>query len=149
MPKTTKDTTKKEEKTVTINKSGKYFYANGKRKLAVARVRLYKGDGKILVNDKPAKEYFAIREQFGLINHPFKLTGTHNQFDVSAKVEGGGIIAQAEAIQHGIAKALVESDPLNKPTLKKAGLLTRDARVKERKKYGLKRARKAPQFSKR
>lgn len=144
-------TTKKKEETPksTTTPKGKYFYANGKRKSAVARVRLYKGEGKIIINDKPINEFIKVKTLIGLIKSPFKLAGLDKKFDVSAKVSGGGSTAQAEAIRHGIAKGLIESDPLLKPTLKKAGLLTRDARVKERKKYGLKRARKGPQFSKR
>jgi small subunit ribosomal protein S9 len=130
-------------------KTGKYFYANGKRKSAVARVKLYKGKGEVTVNDKTANVYFPIKELVATINTPFKITGSEGQFDVVAKVAGGGISAQADAIRHGISKALVTADILNKPTLRKAGLLTRDSRTKERKKFGLKRARKAPQFSKR
>ena len=137
---TTKSTTKK---------TGKYFYASGKRKCAIAQVRLYKGTGVITVNDKPLNEYCSIKTHIGLIKSPLKLTGTDKKFDVTVVVNGGGVNAQAEAIRHGISRGLIEMDPLNKPTLKKAGFLTRDARVKERKKFGLKRARKAPQFSKR
>ena len=133
----------------TTAKKGKYFYANGKRKTAVAKVRLYSGKGEIIVNNKPAKEYFSVKTLIGLIKTPFKLTGTNGKFDVTVQVEGGGSIAQAEAVRHGISKGLVVADATNKPTLKKAGLLTRDSRTKERKKFGLKRARKAPQFSKR
>lgn len=128
---------------------GKYFYANGKRKTSVARVRLYKGDGKIIINDKPVNEFVSVKTLIGLIKYPFKLVGADKQYDVSAKVQGGGTTSQAEAVRHGIAKGLTEADPLSKPTLKKAGLLTRDSRTKERKKSGLKRARKGPQFSKR
>lgn len=133
----------------TTKKSAKYYYANGKRKSAVARVRLEQGSGEIIVNEKKINEYFAIKTLHNVLKFPLKLTGNLQKFNISAKVEGGGITAQAEAIRHGIAKALVEIDPLNKPTLKKAGLLTRDPRSKERKKFGLKRARRAPQFSKR
>ncbi|MBI4232591.1 30S ribosomal protein S9 [Candidatus Peregrinibacteria bacterium] len=128
---------------------GKYFYANGKRKNAIARVRLYKGTGAITVNEKAVNEYITVKALIGLTKSPLVLTGSEAKFDVTAKVTGGGPSAQAEALRHGISKALIEADPLNKPTLKKAGLLTRDSRIKERKKYGLKRARKAPQFSKR
>lgn len=127
----------------------KYTYANGKRKTSVARVRLHKGEGEITINEKPIKDFFAIKMLIGVVKSPLKLTGTLKNFDITVKVSGGGISSQADAIRHGISKALVGSDPLNKPTLKKAGLLTRDSRVKERKKFGLKRARKAPQFSKR
>lgn len=128
---------------------GKYTYANGKRKTAVAKVRLYKGTGKLTVNNKPGSEYFGIKTLIGLINSPFKLAGKAKEFDVTVLVKGGGETAQAEAIRHGISRALIEIDPLSKTTLKKAGLLTRDPRSKERKKFGLKRARKSPQFSKR
>jgi small subunit ribosomal protein S9 len=127
----------------------KYIYANGKRKTSVARVRLYPGKGEITVNDKPAKEYFAPKTLVKTAASPLELVGAKNKFDISAKITGGGMSSQAEALRHGIAKALVTSDPLNKTVLKKAGLLTRDSRVKERKKFGLKKARKAPQFSKR
>ena len=135
--------------TTATKPKGKYFYANGKRKCSIARVRLYKGTGEITINEQPASKFITVKTLIGLIKSPFKLTGTNKKFDVTVKVEGGGVVSQAEAIRHGIAKSLIEIDPLNKPTLKKAGLLTRDSRVKERKKYGLKRARKAPQFSKR
>lgn len=128
---------------------GKYFYACGKRKNSIARVRLYKGEGKITINDKPASEYITVKTLIGLIKSPFKLTGHSQKFDTSVKVSGGGISSQAAAIRHGIAKSLILADPLSRPTLKKANFLTRDARTKERKKFGLKRARKGPQFSKR
>jgi small subunit ribosomal protein S9 len=146
-------TKKKEEETTTPKPKatfkGKYFYANGKRKTAVARVRLYKGDGKIIINDKPINEFVSVKTMIGLIKFPFKVVGADKQYDVSAKVIGGGPSSQAEAVRHGIAKGLLEADPLSKPSLKKAGLLTRDSRTKERQKPGLKRARKGPQFSKR
>jgi len=138
-----------EEEEKITTPGGKYFYANGKRKTSVARVRLYKGKGVITVNNKPLNEYFALRILSGLIKSPLKMMGVEQKFDITAKVHGGGINSQAEAIRHGIAKALLEADPLNRPTLKKAKFLTRDARVKERKKFGLKRARRGPQFSKR
>jgi small subunit ribosomal protein S9 len=128
---------------------GKYFYANGKRKTSIARVRIYNGAGAITVNDKKANEYFVVKTLIGLIKSPFKLVGLDQKFDVIAVIEGGGINSQAEALRHGIAKALLTSDPSLRPTLKKAGMLTRDSRMKERKKFGLKRARKGPQFSKR
>lgn len=128
---------------------GKYFYANGKRKTSVARVRLFKGEGEIEVNNKSANDYFQLKQFISVIHAPLILTGSKQKFDISAHIVGGGMSSQAEALRHGISKALVEADPLNKPTLKKAGFLTRDSRIKERKKYGLKRARKGPQFSKR
>lgn len=144
---TTKTTKKTEEKAETPK--GKFHYANGKRKTAVAKVKLYKGKGNITVNQKPVGEYFTVKTFAGLIKAPLKLVGAVKDFDIHADVMGGGKSAQAEAVRHGIAKALVVMDPANKATLKKAGFITRDSRVKERKKYGLKRARKAPQFSKR
>ena len=141
-------TTKSEETTKTTSNK-KYFYANGKRKTAVATVKLYKGSGKIAINDKDVTEYISIKALIGKIKEPFVLTGNDGKFDVVARVNGGGVNAQADAIRHGISKGLVVSNPDFKTTLKKAGFITRDSRVKERKKYGLKRARKAPQFSKR
>jgi len=127
-----------------------YFYATGKRKTAVARVRIYpRGKGIITVNEKPSNEYFKLLTSHGIVNSPFMLTGLNKEFDVSIKVNGGGINAQAEAVRHGIARALLEYNNTLRTTLKKAGFLTRDARIKERKKPGLKRARRAPQFSKR
>jgi len=150
--KTIKKTETKEAKATKITPAvpgGKYFYANGKRKCSIARVRLYKGKGVITVNDKAVNKYFDVKTNVGIVKSPLKLTGTADKFDVTVKVTGGGITSQAEAIRHGIARGIVESDPLSKPTLRKAGFLTRDSRVKERKKFGLKRARKAPQFSKR
>ncbi|MBD3361087.1 30S ribosomal protein S9 [Candidatus Peregrinibacteria bacterium] len=150
MPQTKKTISSKKEKPVAQKApKGKYFYANGKRKTSVARVKLYKGTGEITINTKPVNKYITVKSLIGLIKSPFKITGTTQKYDVIANVEGGGGSSQAEAIRHGISKALVEAEPLSKPTLKKAGLLTRDARVKERKKYGLKRARKGSQFSKR
>ncbi len=155
MPTKTKRTTKikaeKEEEEIVVKSpsKGKYFYANGKRKTSVARIRLYKGEGEISVNNKPISEYFALKTLIGTVKTALTLTGGNQKYDITASVRGGGISSQAEAIRHGIAKALVIADPLNKPTLKKAGLLTRDSRIKERKKFGLKRARKGPQFSKR
>ncbi len=144
----TKTTTKDKTKPTTTPK-GKYIYANGKRKTSVAKVRLYKGTGNFTINDKTLKEFCEVKIHAETIKSPLKLTGDLKSFDILVKVQGGGHSSQAEAIRHGIAKALIESDPTNKPTLKHAGLLTRDSRTKERKKFGLKRARKAPQFSKR
>lgn len=128
---------------------GKYFYAHGKRKTSVAKVRLYKGKGVITVNNRPANEFFPVKELVAKIKSPLKITGNADQFDVIVKVLGGGQTGQAEAARHGVAKALIEADEANRVVLKKAGFLTRDSRTKERKKFGLKRARKAPQFSKR
>jgi small subunit ribosomal protein S9 len=127
-----------------------YIWAVGRRKAAVARVRLYPGSGQITVNGRPATHYFGGRaiHQASLFE-PLHLTGTRDRFDVTVRVVGGGVSGQVGAIRHGIARALVRSDEELRPTLKRARLLTRDARVKERKKVGLKRARKAPQYTKR
>lgn len=149
--KTTKAPKATAEKEVKIptTKGSKYYYANGKRKTSIAKVKLLPGSGEITINDKPLAEYVDLKTLMGIIKSPLKLIGGLDKYNVIIKVEGGGISSQAEAIRHGIARALVTLDPFNKPTLKKAGMLTRDSRVKERKKFGLKRARKAPQFSKR
>lgn len=127
-----------------------YYYGCGKRKGAVARVRIYpNGKGNIIVNEKPLEEYIKMSTNAGIIKSAFRLTGTAKSFDVSVKVIGGGVSSQSEAIRHGISRALLEYNPTLRTTLKKAGFLTRDARIKERKKPGLHRARRAPQFSKR
>jgi small subunit ribosomal protein S9 len=127
-----------------------YHYANGKRKTSVARVRLYpKGEGSIEVNGVSAKEYFKVNTQIGTIKEPLKLVNLDKEFDITIKVVGGGNTGQAQAIRHGIAKALLEFDPLLRPQLKKLGFLTRDSRKVERKKPGLKKARKSPQWAKR
>jgi small subunit ribosomal protein S9 len=116
----------------------------------VARVRLYPGTGKITVNGRPATDYFGGRAIYqATLNEPLLMTGTRERFDVTVRVVGGGVSGQAGAIRHGIARALIRFDEELRPTLKRARLLTRDARVKERKKVGLKRARKAPQYTKR
>lgn len=141
---------KTDETKANITFTGKYHYANGKRKTSIARVRMYeKGQGRIVINGKPYRKYLSINETFEIVQVPLRITSHMKDFDISILVKGGGTHAQAEAIRHGISKALVEYDPLLRPTLKKAGLLTRDSRAKERKKYGLKKARRAPQFSKR
>jgi len=128
----------------------RYHYAVGRRKAAVARVRLYPGNGAIIVNGKPSTEYFGGRLIHQVvINQPLALTGTADRFDVHVRVVGGGTTGQAEAARHGISRALCKFDSELRPIVKKAGLLTRDPRVKERKKVGLKRARKAPQYTKR
>ncbi len=130
--------------------SGQYYNAVGRRKNAVARVRLYTGTGEMIVNDKESTDYFGGRELHQItIFTPLRVTNMADRFLVSAKVVGGGVSGQAGAIRHGIARALCRFDPELRPVLKKAGLLTRDPRVKERKKVGLKRARKAPQYTKR
>lgn len=127
-----------------------YFYGTGRRKSAIAKVRIYPDDGTaIIVNDKPMEEYFNWLPWQSTVREPFATSGTVGRFRVMAKVSGGGVNAQAEAIRHGIARALVVFDPNLKSSLRRAGFITRDARVKESKKYGLKRARRAPQYTKR
>ena len=126
-----------------------YFYGTGRRKKSIARVRLYPGTGAITVNGKSVDEYFGLETLKLIIAQPFGVSETEGKFDVVANVAGGGLSGQAGAIRHGIARALVVADAENRPALKKAGFLTRDPRMKERKKYGLKGARRAPQFSKR
>lgn len=140
-------TVKTEEK-ASFKFSGRYHYANGKRKTSVARVRMYEGKGQFIVNEKPIEEYF-FGDLIGNVKSPLKLVNLQKRFDLSIKVEGGGVSSQSDAARHGIAKALLEFDPALRSQLKKAGFLTRDSRVKERKKFGLHRARRAPQFSKR
>ena len=128
----------------------KTFYATGKRKTAVARVWLKPGSGQVKVNSLELEEYFGnIGDTRHKVDTPFRLTDTVDKFDVMATLKGGGKSAQADALRHGISKALLEVDPENRLSLKRAGLLTRDARVKERKKYGKKGARASFQFSKR
>ena len=127
-----------------------FFYGTGRRKSSVARVRLYKGAGKITVNGRDIDEYFGLETLKVIVRQPLALTETEEKFDVVCNVNGGGAAGQAGAIRHGISRALLEFDSEKlKLVLKKAGFLTRDPRMKERKKYGLKKARKAPQFSKR
>ena len=126
-----------------------YFYGTGRRKSSVARVRIVPGTGVITINGKNIDEYFGLESLKLVVNQPFGATGTTGKFDIIALVTGGGISGQAGAIRHGLARALVKADEAYKPALKAAGLLTRDPRMKERKKYGLKGARRAPQFSKR
>ena len=126
-----------------------YFYGTGRRKKSVARVRIVPGTGVITVNKKTVDEYFGLETLKLIINQPFETTGTVGKFDIIANVNGGGLSGQAGAIRHGLSRALVQADEANKPALKAAGFLTRDPRMKERKKYGLKAARRAPQFSKR
>jgi small subunit ribosomal protein S9 len=127
-----------------------YFYGTGRRKSAIARVRLYPGNGQILVNSKTVDDYFGARPIYGqMVNTPLQITDSAGKYNVTIKVLGGGVTGQAGAVSHGLARALVQADAALRPVLKKAGLLTRDARVKERKKPGLKRARKAPQYTKR
>lgn len=126
-----------------------YFYGTGRRKSSVARVRLYAGTGKVTVNDRDIDDYFGLETLKLIVRQPMMLTDTLGKYDIVATVVGGGVSGQAGAIRHGLSRALIKLDADMRPTLKKAGLLTRDPRMKERKKYGLKAARKAPQFSKR
>ena len=125
------------------------FWGTGRRKKAVARVRLVAGKGAIIVNKRELDEYFGIETLKTIVRQPLELTGNLNKYDVLVNVCGGGFTGQAGAIRHGIARALEKADESTRPALKKAGFLTRDPRMKERKKYGLKAARRAPQFSKR
>ena len=127
----------------------RYFYAIGKRKCAVAKVRLFPGSGTLIVNGKPLEEVLPLRTLQETVQEPFRVAQLTNNYNASIMVSGGGIAGQAQAIRHGIARALVVADEELRPVMRKAGLLTRDSRVKERKKYGLKRARKAPQYTKR
>ena len=126
-----------------------YFYGTGRRKKSVARVRLYPGTGSITINGRDVDDYFGLETLKLIMNQPFEVTETLGKYDVVANVIGGGISGQAGAIRHGIARALLLADETTRGALKAAGLLTRDPRMKERKKYGLKAARRAPQFSKR
>ncbi|SEU01827.1 small subunit ribosomal protein S9 [Salinibacillus kushneri] len=125
------------------------YYGTGRRKSSVARVRLVPGTGKVVVNKRDAEDYFPYETLRRILNQPLEVTETQGSYDVLANVDGGGFTGQAGAIRLGIARALLEADPEYRSSLKRAGLLTRDAREKERKKYGLKAARRAPQFSKR
>ncbi|MFC2038043.1 30S ribosomal protein S9 [Chloroflexota bacterium] len=127
----------------------RYYEAVGRRKRAVARVRLYPGDGQIVINEKELQEYFRRLQDVQDVVAPLHLTENGDRFNLSVLVKGGGITGQAHAIRHGVARALLVVDPGLRPTLKRAGYLTRDPREKERKKPGLKRARKAPQYTKR
>jgi len=125
------------------------YSSTGKRKRSVAKVRLMPGEGKITVNSRDFKEYFRRDSLLTIIMEPFKVTSTENAYDVIADLSGGGISGQAGALRHSISKALLEINEEYRPLLKREGFLTRDSRIKERKKYGLKKARKRPQFSKR
>ena len=125
------------------------YMATGRRKKSVARVRLVPGNGKVVVNKREIEEFFGLETLRVIVNQPLVLTGTKDKFDVLVNVHGGGFTGQAGAIRHGISRALLKADENLRPELKKAGFLTRDPRMKERKKYGLKKARRAPQFSKR
>ncbi|MBK9942629.1 MAG: 30S ribosomal protein S9 [Kouleothrix sp.] len=128
----------------------RYYQGTGRRKTAIARVRLFPGNGEFVVNGKNITEYFGQRDLFEReLVRPLELTGNTTSFNVLAKVRGGGVAGQVTAVRHGIARALLDLNAELRPTLKKAGLLTRDPRMKERKKPGLKRARKRPQYTKR
>ncbi len=126
------------------------YWGTGRRKKAIARVRLIpNGSGAIVINKRNLEDYFGLGTLQLIVKQPLVLTESENKFDVAVNVYGGGLTGQAGAIRHGIARALIQAEPELKPALKKAGFLTRDPRMKERKKYGLKAARRAPQFSKR
>ncbi|MEG0773122.1 30S ribosomal protein S9 [Clostridium sp.] len=125
------------------------YYGTGRRKSSVARVRLVPGEGKVIINKRDSEVYFGLETLRVIVNQPLVLTGTKDKFDVLVNVHGGGYTGQAGAIRHGISRALLKADENLRPELKKAGFLTRDPRMKERKKYGLKKARRASQFSKR
>ena len=134
---------------MTYTSAKPYFYGTGRRKSSVARVRLVPGTGKITINGRDIDNYFGLETLKLIVNQPFGTTETMGKFDIVATVNGGGISGQAGAIRHGVARALLNVDANYRPALKAAGFLTRDPRMKERKKYGLKAARRAPQFSKR
>ena len=127
-----------------------YHYGTGRRKSSVARVRLYEGGtGSIVINGRDIDDYFGLETLKLIVRSPMELTSTAGKYDLVVRVNGGGVSGQAGAIRHGLSRALLQADPEMRPILKKAGFLTRDPRMKERKKYGLKAARRAPQFSKR
>jgi small subunit ribosomal protein S9 len=125
------------------------YIGTGRRKKSIARVRLVPGEGKVTINKRDQEDYFGLETLRMIVNQPLVLTGTKEKFDVLVNVNGGGFTGQAGAIRHGISRALLKADESLRGELKKAGFLTRDPRMKERKKYGLKKARRAPQFSKR
>ena len=125
------------------------YMGTGRRKKSVARVRLVPGNGKVVINNREIETYFGLETLRMIVNQPLVLTGSKDKFDVLVNVHGGGYTGQAGAIRHGVARALLQADNDYRPVLKAAGFLTRDPRMKERKKYGLKAARRAPQFSKR
>ena len=126
-----------------------YYYGTGRRKSSVARVRVYQGTGNITINGRDIDDYFGLETLKLIVRQPLNLTNTHGSFDIVCTVAGGGVTGQAGAIRHGLSRALLNFNEELRPVLKKAGFLTRDPRMKERKKYGLKGARRAPQFSKR
>ena len=122
------------------------YWGTGRRKKSIARVRLVPGEGKVVINNREIENYFGLETLIVIVNQPLVLTGTKDKYDVLVNVHGGGFTGQAGAIRHGISRALIKADETLRPELKKAGFLTRDPRMKERKKYGLKKARKASQF---
>ena len=126
-----------------------YFYGTGRRKHSVARVRVYNGTGKMTINGRDINDYFGLETLKLIVRSPLVLLGLEGKYAVAVRVNGGGVSGQAGAIRHGLSRALLQFNPELRSTLKKAGFLTRDPRMKERKKYGLKAARRAPQFSKR
>ena len=126
-----------------------FYYGTGRRKSSVARVRVYPGTGKITINERDIDDYFGLETLKVIVRQPLELLGLTEKFDIVVRVQGGGVSGQAGAIRHGLSRALLEYDETLRPQLKKAGFLTRDPRMKERKKYGIKGARRAPQFSKR
>ncbi len=126
-----------------------YYYGTGRRKSSVARVRVYPGSGNITINGRAIDDYFGLETLKLIVRQPLNITDTSDKFDIVCTVAGGGVTGQAGAIRHGLSRALLVYNPELRPVLKKAGFLTRDPRMKERKKYGLKAARRAPQFSKR
>ena len=126
-----------------------FYYGTGRRKSSVARVRVYPGTGKITINERDIDDYFGLETLKVIVRQPLELLGLTEKFDIVVRVQGGGVSGQAGAIRHGLSRALLEYDETLRPQLKKAGFLTRDPRMNERKKYGLKGARRAPQFSKR
>lgn len=140
--------TQEKESAITLP-AGRYYYGTGRRKEAIARVRLYEGAGNILVNGRPYLSLFTRNTQQIKVRLPFEVTSMTGKFDVYARIDGGGVSGWADALAHGTARALLQYDETFRTSLRKAGLLTRDPRVKERKKVGLKRARKAPQYTKR
>ena len=126
-----------------------YYYGTGRRKSSVARVRVYNGTGKVTINDRDIDDYFGLETLKLIVRQPLAVAEVEGKFDIVVRVNGGGVSGQAGAIRHGLSRALLQYDENLRPALKKAGFLTRDPRMKERKKYGLKAARRAPQFSKR
>ncbi len=135
---------------VDTNSGRAVYWGTGRRKSAVARVRLVPGEGKLIVNGKPGDLYFQFNANYlGVIKAPLETLGLENEYDILVKAEGGGLTGQADSVRLGVARALCQLDPDNRPPLKTEGYLTRDPRAKERKKYGLHKARKAPQYSKR